>query len=143
MGTIQFNSALYQAKERLLESGFREIIIPQEKPRSSGEILGCTSPSLPEGKSNIIIFLCDGRFHMEAAMIANPHFTFYQYDPYSREITEERYDNALMRKRRMEEIGRAIGHNQQRRVCFILGTLGRQGNPAILNRLIQKIAGKF
>lgn len=51
--------------------------------------------------NNIIIFLCDGRFHMEAAMIANPHYTFYQYDPYSRMITEEKYDNALMVSRRM------------------------------------------
>ena len=30
---------------------------------------------------------------MEAAMIANQHYTFYQYDPYSREIKEEKYDN--------------------------------------------------
>lgn len=43
----------------------------------------------------------------------------------------------------MEEITRAIGTSQHRRICFILGTLGRQGNPAILNRLIQKISGKF
>ena len=42
-------------------------------------------------------------------MIANPHYIFYQYDPYSREITEEKYDNGLMTKRRMEEMVRAMG----------------------------------
>jgi uncharacterized protein YwgA len=28
---------------------------------------------------------------MEATMIANPDFEFYQYSPYSREMTEEKY----------------------------------------------------
>jgi 2-(3-amino-3-carboxypropyl)histidine synthase len=47
MGTIQFNSALFQAKNELTEKGYDRVVIPQEKPRSSGEILGCTSPVLP------------------------------------------------------------------------------------------------
>jgi diphthamide biosynthesis enzyme Dph1/Dph2-like protein len=41
---------------------------------------------------------------MEAVMIANPHYHFYQYDPYTKIITEEKYDNSLMIKRRMQEI---------------------------------------
>ena len=41
---------------------------------------------------------------MEAVMIANPHYTFYQYDPYTRLITQEKYDNVLMIQRRLEEI---------------------------------------
>ena len=78
---------------------------------------------------------------MEAAMITNSHYQFFQYDPYSRLITEEKYDNALMIQRRMEEMAKAV--DGKNRICFILGTLGRQGNPGILNRLIQKIKGKF
>jgi 2-(3-amino-3-carboxypropyl)histidine synthase len=47
-----------------------------------------------------------------------------------------------MVKRRIEEIRRSA-NGALKRVCFILGTLGRQGNPSILNRLIDKIAGRF
>ena len=37
MGTIQFNSAIYQAKQELTANrGYKNIIIPQEKPRSGG-----------------------------------------------------------------------------------------------------------
>jgi 2-(3-amino-3-carboxypropyl)histidine synthase len=85
LATIQFNNSLFLAKQALLDRGFTGLVIPQEKPRSAGEVLGCTSPRLPLGNSrNIVIFLCDGRFHMEASMIANPEFEFYQYSPYSR-----------------------------------------------------------
>ena len=31
-----------------------------------------------------MLFIADGRFHMEAAMIANPDFTTYQYNPYTK-----------------------------------------------------------
>ena len=41
------------------------------KPRSGGEVLGCTAPTINE-KSGNILFICDGRFHMEGLMIANP-----------------------------------------------------------------------
>jgi 2-(3-amino-3-carboxypropyl)histidine synthase len=69
-------------------------------------VLGCTSPKLTDHDigNNIVIFLCDGRFHMESVMIANPHYLFYQYDPYTKIISEERYDHRLMTKRRIEEI---------------------------------------
>ena len=36
-----------------------------------GEVLGCTAPLLEyeKNKKNIILFICDGRFHTEGAMI--------------------------------------------------------------------------
>jgi len=41
-------------------------------------VLGCTSPdlvtSLPD---ETVIFLGDGRFHIESAMIKNSHLKFY------------------------------------------------------------------
>ena len=46
-----------------------------------GEILGCTSPAM---KSDCLIYLGDGRFHLESAMIANPDLQAYRYDPYSK-----------------------------------------------------------
>jgi 2-(3-amino-3-carboxypropyl)histidine synthase len=46
MGTIQFNNSLFLAKQALADRGFTNLVIPQEKPRSAGEVLGCTSPRL-------------------------------------------------------------------------------------------------
>ena len=68
---------------------------------------------------------------MEAAMIANPKFTFYQYDPYSRNLTEEKYATTVMIQRRTEEILKAK-EGKKNNLCFLLGTLGRQGNIGIL-----------
>jgi len=144
LGTIQFNNSLFLTKKMLTEKGFKDIIIPQEKPRSAGEVLGCTSPRFEVKKDsrNVVVFLCDGRFHMEAAMIANPQFNFYQYNPYNRELTEEKYATETMIQRRTEELGRAV-KAPTRKVCFIFGALGRQGNTGILDRLIKKIEGIF
>lgn len=101
---------MFEAQKMLTEEGYVNIKIPQEKPRSQGEVLGCTSPVLPvfDTKSgNKMLFIADGRFHMEAAMIANPDFTAYQYNPYSKELTIETYDIDLMKKIRKSEIDRA------------------------------------
>lgn len=37
----------------------------------AGEVLGCTAP-LVGGSADAIVFVADGRFHLEAIMIANP-----------------------------------------------------------------------
>ena len=44
--------------------------MPQSKPLSPGEILGCTSPRLES--CDAIVYLGDGRFHLESIMISNP-----------------------------------------------------------------------
>jgi 2-(3-amino-3-carboxypropyl)histidine synthase len=91
---------LYIAKTILeKQKGFANIKIPQTKPRSGGEVLGCTSPALPEtSEKESVIFISDGRFHIESTMIKNPHLTFYQYNPYSKLLTEEAYDTVSMHK---------------------------------------------
>ena len=48
----------------------------QAKPLSPGEILGCTSPHMKD--SHNLVYLGDGRFHLESAMIANPHLNSYR-----------------------------------------------------------------
>ncbi len=55
-----------------------------------------------------------------------------RYDPYGRVLTAERYDQAGMRAVRRRAVEAARGA-----ACFglVLGTLGRQGNPRILNHL--------
>jgi len=80
------------------ERGFTNIQLPQTKPRSKGEVLGCTSPVL--GDAGIVIFIGDGRFHIESCMISNPQMTFYQYDPFKQLLTEERYEVEEMKKLR-------------------------------------------
>ncbi|VDM97203.1 unnamed protein product [Thelazia callipaeda] len=82
VSTIQFVPCLQTLKKELGMEGFT-IIIPQVKPLSPGEILGCTSPKLQEDV-DALIYVGDGRFHLESVMIQNPSFVFYQYDPYSK-----------------------------------------------------------
>jgi len=48
VGTIQFASALQVSAAQLREYyGTQNVVIPQSRPLSPGEILGCTSPQLP------------------------------------------------------------------------------------------------
>ena len=126
VGTIQFNATLHNVKAELERAGF-EILIPQIAPLSKGEILGCTSPHLPSS-SNIdaILYLGDGRFHLESAMIHNPSIPAYRYDPYSRKLTRETYDHMEMQNLRKRAIASA---KSARKWGLILGSLGRQGNP--------------
>ena len=62
MGTIQFATAIHSASAALVDH-FSDIVIPQAKPLSPGEVLGCTSPLLP-GR-DVLVFVADGRFHLE------------------------------------------------------------------------------
>ena len=137
-------------------------------------------PCCPQRKcvqQQVVCFVADGRFHLEATLIANPHIgRFYRYDPYSRTLTEEAYgmlfaylyratvvvwkeesytfanthvcfwslirlspyfhtpvaDHTQMHQLRQSAMQRARG---ARTFGVILGTLGRQGNPAIVQRL--------
>jgi 2-(3-amino-3-carboxypropyl)histidine synthase len=125
LGTIQFRHALVDVQEQLLilynEYVLQQhddddnslptltISIPQCKPLSPGEVLGCTSPILnthlmqPVDPTNtkcilkktsaVVCFIADGRFHLESTMIANHNKidTFYRYDPYSRILSIEAY----------------------------------------------------
>lgn len=129
VSTIQFASTLHAAAGKLKEAGFT-VIVPQSKPLSPGEILGCTSPQMSNVDS--IIYLGDGRFHLESAMIANPSLKAYRYDPYEKKFTEESYDHNLMRKYRSEAIQSA---SDQNRFGLILGTLGRQGSNKVLENI--------
>ena len=56
---------------------FRAPIRVQARPLSPGEVLGCTAPRL-QGEHDAIVFVADGRFHLEALMIANPHIPAYR-----------------------------------------------------------------
>ena len=125
-GTIQFGSTVAAAAAGLRAAGFT-VTLPQAKPLSPGEVLGCTAPRLTGGGSTrprrttpspaasdaaseapareesgpeAILFVADGRFHMEALMLANPSLPAFRYDPYGRTLTAEAYDHAGMRSAR-------------------------------------------
>ena len=126
VGTIQFNATLHTIKPALQSAGF-DVLIPQIMPLSRGEILGCTSPRLSsEAGVDLILYLGDGRFHLESAMIHNPTIPAYRYDPYSRRLTRETYDHMEMHDLRRQAI---ISARSAKRWGLILGSLGRQGNP--------------
>ena len=125
VGTIQFNATLHTIKSQLERAGFK-VIIPQIAPLSKGEILGCTSPRLSTDNVDILLYLGDGRFHLESAMIHNPELPAYRYDPYSRKLTRETYDHNEMYTLRRQAITSA---KTAKKWGLILGSLGRQGNP--------------
>ena len=125
VGTIQFNATLHTIKPVLEKAGFK-VLIPQISPLSKGEILGCTSPRLSNDAADLLLYLGDGRFHLESAMIHNPTLPAYRYDPYSRKLTRETYEHDEMQDLRREAI-RTV--KKARRWGLILGSLGRQGNP--------------
>jgi 2-(3-amino-3-carboxypropyl)histidine synthase len=137
-GTIQFATAIQAAKLQLV-GDFPHVLIPQAKPLSPGEVLGCTSPALPTGTVDAVVFVADGRFHLEAFMIANPDVKAYRYDPYSRVMTHEQYDQKGMREARRKAIEQA---QFSKRWGVVLGTLGRQGNPQILKHLEGRLASR-
>lgn len=136
-GTIQFGAAVQGARAALLRD-FPALEVPQCKPLSPGEVLGCTAPCVAPD-TEALVFVADGRFHLEALMIANPTTPAFRYDPYARLLTRETYDHAGMRAQRRAAIDAAA-----RATLFglVLGTLGRQGNPAILEHLRSRLAAR-
>ncbi len=180
-GTIQFASAIQLLRQQLAPL-YPSLAIPKVRPLSPGEVLGCTAPVLAQ-HADALVFLADGRFHLEALMIANPRLPAYRYDPYGRHLTVEQYDHAGaagaggpwqralafgvcvwrgegaacglagagaaaggradgrrpaaaagMKAARRKAVEAARG---ARRWAIVLGTLGRQGNPRILETLQQ------
>ncbi|KAJ7499164.1 putative diphthamide synthesis protein-domain-containing protein [Mycena latifolia] len=127
--------------------GKYDATIPRSKPLSPGEILGCTAPRL--GDVDALIYLGDGRFHLESIMIANPTVPAFRYDPYSKKLTRERYDHREMHSVRDDAVQTArksiAAFAREEAVSsaplwgVILGTLGRQGSfkqlQAITNQL--------
>ncbi|CAK5276044.1 unnamed protein product [Mycena citricolor] len=148
VSTIQFVSPLQRLKEDLgiefdeggessdesrLWRGKYETTIPRSKPLSPGEILGCTAPRLND--VDALVYLGDGRFHLESIMIANPSVPAFRYDPYSKKLTRERYDHKEMhsiRDNAVQVARRSIAafSDQEEAPLWgvVLGTLGRQGN---------------
>lgn len=133
IGTVQFISSMRAAVQMLKDYFKTPVIVPQSRPLSSGETLGCTSPKVDKKDADVVLYVGDGRFHLEAFLIANPGFEAYQYNPYTKTITKESYDTQEMRTMRKEAVDAA---KTAQSFAIILGTLGHQGSPRIVDRLI-------
>lgn len=131
VSTIQFVATLQAVYKDLCKD--YKVEIPQSKPLSPGEILGCTAPRIKD--KDAFIYLGDGRFHLEAVMVANPSIPAYRYDPYSKVFSREYYDIDAMFKARKEAISTA---SKARKFGLIFSTLGRQGSPKVLENLEQR-----
>ncbi|CAM9161626.1 unnamed protein product [Discosporangium mesarthrocarpum] len=136
MGTIQFAGAVHTASANLAEN-FKEITVPQARPLSPGEVLGCTSPVIKD--KDALVFVADGRFHLESVMIHNPDLQHFRYNPYTKAMTREHYNTPKMHAIRRDAIDRAMGATSY---GLILGTLGRQGNPQILEHILSVLRRK-
>ncbi|KZT74297.1 Diphthamide synthesis [Daedalea quercina L-15889] len=138
-----------------LWTGKYDAIIPRSKPLSPGEILGCTAPRL--GDVDALIYLGDGRFHLESIMIANPAVPAFRYDPYSKKLTRERYNHTEMRTVRDEAVqaarrsivGLASSPDPDTSLAaapgpplwgVVLGTLGRQGSFRQLQAITHQLS---
>ena len=132
-GTIQFNPTIHSISTKLGNDSEKPIYIipPQTMPLSKGEVLGCTSAKLDEN-IKAMVYVGDGRFHLESAMIHNPDIPAFRYDPYSRIFTREHYDQEQMVNVRQDAMNAAAN---AKKVGLILGALGRQGNPQTLDRI--------
>ncbi|XP_032527844.2 2-(3-amino-3-carboxypropyl)histidine synthase subunit 1 [Danaus plexippus] len=132
ISTIQFVTTLHSVAKSLRNEGYT-VSVPQSKPLSPGEILGCTAPKL---NADVIVYLGDGRFHLESIMIANPTVPAYKYDPYDKKFTLETYEHELMQTNRRNQIKTA---ENAASFGLILGTLGRQGSTKVLANLEKQI----
>jgi 2-(3-amino-3-carboxypropyl)histidine synthase len=106
---------------------------------------------LPAG-TDALVFVADGRFHLESVMIHNPEVRAFRYDPYSKELTREGYDHAELLSTRKASVDAAANLARDAAARpgsasttwgIILGTLGRQGNPEILCRLLTAARSKL
>nr|NVI71042.1 putative diphthamide biosynthesis protein 1 [Cucujiformia] len=137
VSTIQFLTTLHTVANELKQEGY-EVNLPQSKPLSAGEILGCTAPILR--CTDVIIYLGDGRFHIESIMIANPHIQAYRYDPYEKKFTKEYYHHEDMKNFRKKCIDDSV---RSGKFGLIMGTLGRQGNPKVVEYIRKRLNETF
>ncbi|WFD20196.1 2-(3-amino-3-carboxypropyl)histidine synthase [Malassezia caprae] len=138
---ISLGEAHEEEEPPVTEDGVYAVTVPQIKPLSPGEILGCTSPKLDATSVDAILYVGDGRFHLESIMIANPTIPAFRYDPYTKRLQRELYDHTSMRRLRQSAIRDATATldrgdaPSQPAWGLVLGTLGRQGSTKVLDYL--------
>lgn len=157
LGTIQYNSAVRKVKQALQDRDSQRLLpelpnqndpptqttqtspstaavaIPRVMPLSVGEVLGCTSPLVAAAN---VLFLAEGRFHLESVMIQNPDKKFFRYCPATKTLHQEHHDYSEFRAIRRDKQAAA---RECSSFLVIFGTLGRQGGSLILDRVIRSL----
>ncbi|KAH8739330.1 diphthamide synthesis protein [Cryptosporidium ryanae] len=144
LSTIQYHNTIVGSLETLNKYFTTPVEVPVCNPLAWGETLGCTSPVIQE-ETEICIFISDGRFHLESAMMQNPSKKFFLYDPFSKKITKEKYNYDLLHEMRKSAIinsyKKMFGNRKDDIiknhiiVGIFFSTLGRQGSFKIVERL--------
>ena len=134
--TIQFSSELKLVKI-FLSQIFMILNIPQTKPLSPGEILGCTSYETE--KNSGALYIGDGKFHVESVLLFNPNLKIVQFNPFKRSLVLLGFKFTETLSERVNFIENSLFLPRQ--VNLIFGILGRQGNIKIL-RTIQSLASQ-
>eukprot|EP00922_Rhytidocystis_sp_ex-Travisia-forbesii_P045484 GHVS01067849.1.p1 GENE.GHVS01067849.1~~GHVS01067849.1.p1 ORF type:complete len:387 (+),score=80.90 GHVS01067849.1:70-1161(+) len=162
LSTVQYATALHLCASSL-RANYAAVEVGREKPLSGGEVLGCTAPRLRwtgrrpvgahledgggndsgsplEGRVDFVVFVCDGRFHLEAALIQNPDIPFYRYDPFTKILSVETYAHSILHRNRLDAIEVASVAGSSNLVGLLLSTLGRQGSVGLLESLQRLIS---
>ncbi|KAH9387415.1 2-(3-amino-3-carboxypropyl)histidine synthase [Nematocida major] len=149
LGTIQYNSTVRRIKKELDAERVRRLasseaagesegacVIPRRDPLSHGEVLGCTSPVV---HADTVLFISEGRFHLESLMIQNPNKAYYKYCPFSKRLTIEKHDY-----RKFIGIRRDVKKKAAETSAYLIvfGTLGRQGSMGILHKIEEDLIKK-
>ena len=133
--TIQFSSELKLIKS-CLSKIFNILHIPQTKPLSPGEVLGCTSFSTKNQSG--VLYIGDGKFHIESVLFFNPNVKIVQFNPLNRSIVQIgfKFIEAIVEREYFIEKGLFFSKSCN----IIFGALGRQGNMKIL-KTVKFLAG--
>lgn len=134
IGTVQFISSMRAGLRVLQAKHFTHpVVIPQNRPLSTGEVLGCTSPKVNPAEVDLVLYVGDGRFHVESFLIAHPGLSALQYDPYKKTLSRETYATDEMRSLRRDAVEKAKAAQS---FAIVMGTLGRQGHPRVVDRIM-------
>jgi len=137
LATIQFITCLKKVQKDLSES-LKKIIVPQSKPLSPGEILGCTSPHFKYPKN--IVYFGDGRFHIESAMISSFNSRFFNYNPFSHSLFMSDFTYKEYKKERGFILFKSLFHTKN--LGLLIGNLGRQGSVKIYRKIKEILANR-
>ncbi|CAM9284490.1 unnamed protein product [Lampetra planeri] len=133
VSTIQFVAAL-QAVSLALKPEY-DVLVPQCRTSVPGRNFGLHIPSVgsPCQCHNL-----SRRWKISPGIHhdSKPRDPAYRYDPYSKVFSREYYDHEAMRALRLQAIDRA---RSAQRWGLIMGTLGRQGSPKVMEQLESKL----
>ncbi|KAL0244495.1 hypothetical protein GEMRC1_008579 [Eukaryota sp. GEM-RC1] len=134
--TTQFVPLTNATSNLLISAGF-SVNVPKCSPNlSKGECLGCTVNRFSGDSNTVIVYIGDGRFHLEALAMHNPDLTILKFDPISRKLTQEYQDVDLLLQQRHQMLVN-LSRKETLKIGLVLSSLGRQGSETVCKRLEQ------